>query len=152
MSQLWDGGTAFDPACILAIVGSTRFANPNAYALALPEIVLAVEALRPAKIISGEADGMDAFAKAYAVTRGIPYQGFPPAHPQWEPHGYKERNMQIAAHCTHLLAIRCQASSTYGSGFTADQAETAGRQVRRITVPIAGMFAGAKGDWIELAR
>jgi hypothetical protein len=136
----------------LAIVGSVKFVNPDAYSLALIELDMASAALDPALIISGEAQGLDQFAKAYAVHIRIPYRGYPPEQQRWEPAGYKARNLLVANACTHLLAIRCQASRTYGSGFTADAAEQAGKLVRRVTIPVGGTFISEVGSWVEAKR
>lgn len=116
---------------VLAIVGSVKFTNPNAYAEALEIIVETIRELRPTRIVSGEADGMDTFGETIARLQGIPFTGYPPKNARWEPEGYKERNMQIADACTHLLAIRCREAKTYGSGWTADYAEQTGKHVRR---------------------
>ena len=50
---------------------------------------------------------------------------------QWEPKGYKDRNMTIGLECTGMLCIRCHQSLTHGSGWTATYAARLGRLVRR---------------------
>lgn len=127
----------------LAIVGSSRFAHPDArrYAVALIDATLARH--RPEVILSGGAAGVDSWAAEQAITAGYTETNgrlvvHRPAHRRWQPDGYKDRNLKIVADCTHLLAIRCAAARTYGSGWTADRAEEAGRQVARRIVPVCG--------------
>jgi hypothetical protein len=38
------------------------------------------------------------------------------------------------ADCTVLLAIRCHASATYGSGWAADEAQRQGKRVLRVVL------------------
>lgn len=118
---------------ILAIVGSTTFANPNWERIALAQIRAEVTHYDkpPAMIISGGADGIDKLAERYANEHGIDFRDFLPKYRRWEPEGFKARNMIVGATCTRLLAIRCILSRTYGSGWTADYAEKLGRPVRR---------------------
>lgn len=47
------------------------------------------------------------------------------------PGGYRARDAQIAEDCSHLLRLHCRQSTTYGSGWTADEAERLGRIVVR---------------------
>lgn len=126
---------------ILAIVGSRKFLNPNAYSLALGIIHRALTVVQPRKVISGGADGMDRFGETLALLSGFEFEAFLPRCPRWEPDGYKERNIMIATACTHLLCIRCQGSATAGSAFTADAAESMGRAIQRVTLPVGGFFA-----------
>ncbi len=132
---------------ILAVVGSREFENRNAYALALPLIAAAVEVLDPHQILSGGADGMDTYAGAFALMMGVPFQEFLPRQQIWKPHGYEERNIKIAESCTHLLAIRCYESKTFGSGWTANRAQELGRVVQRVTIPAAGRIVTVEGHW-----
>jgi predicted Rossmann fold nucleotide-binding protein DprA/Smf involved in DNA uptake len=130
----------------LAIVGSRAFRNPNAYAIALGHMAIASASLRPDEILSGEADGIDQFAKAFALAFAIPYGEFPPATRSWEgAGGFKERNERIASTCTHLLCVRCADAATYGSGWTADCAERLGRRVVRVTIPVRGLTSTVAG-------
>lgn len=59
------------------------------------------------KVISGcsPKGGVDVWAQEIAVELGYPFGGYPPTYNQWEPHGFKERNMQMAEACTHLIDI-----------------------------------------------
>lgn len=119
----------------LAIVGSTRFASdPDAAVTARRHIANAVAALHPDVVVSGGAKGIDSIAADYAREHRIPVVEHLPANRRWAPDGYKDRNAAIAADCTHLLCIRHEHSSTYGSGWTADLAEQLGRHVKRLTV------------------
>jgi len=119
----------------LAIVGSTLFADdPDAAVAARRHIANAVAALHPDVVVSGGAKGIDSIAADYAREHRIPVVEHLPANRRWAPDGYKDRNAAIAADCTHLLCIRHEHSSTYGSGWTADRAEQLGRHVERLTV------------------
>ncbi len=137
---------------VLAIVGSRKFLNPNAYSLALPLIDMAIETIRPKKIISGGADGMDMFGETVAVLSGLEFEAFLPQCPRWEPDGYKERNDLIATACTHLLCIRCQGSATQGSAYTAGMAQQLRRPAHVITVPIGGKFVSYPPELAGAAR
>lgn len=88
----------------------------------------------PKKIITGGAIGIDSLAENMANEYYIPVLVHLPKHKRWEPEGYKERNTKIAEDCTHLLCIRTQQSTTYGSGWTADLAERLGKTVWRILI------------------
>jgi predicted Rossmann fold nucleotide-binding protein DprA/Smf involved in DNA uptake len=122
----------------LAIVGSTSFAQGE-LALAYAKAIIATTITRyqPEVIISGGADGIDTLARRVAEWNGYRVAGGTfiehlPKHQRWRPDGFEARNLLIARDCTHLLAIRCHASRTYGSGWTADQAEQLGRTVWRV--------------------
>ncbi len=134
----------------LAIVGSTRFAHPDArrYATALIDATLARH--RPEVVISGGAAGIDTWAADVAARHGYRQDDgclvvYLPANRRWAPDGFRDRNLKIVADCSHLLAIRCAAARTYGSGWTADRAEQAGRQVARRIVPAAGPLTPPSG-------
>src|SRR4029077_3221630 len=101
---------------ILCIVGSTRLAG-NAKALQIIEEVL--DRLKPAKVISGCAPGIDTMAELAAKRRSIPFEGFPPARKRWHD-GFMPRNLKMAQTCTHLVRIVSSKSTTYGSGWTRD--------------------------------
>ncbi len=121
----------------LAIVGSVRFVEPLALYWADSIIDETICRLDPAVVISGGADGIDTRVREVAEQLGYtPENGrlieHLPAHLRWEPDGYKARNLQIVADCTDLLCIRCHVSTTYGSGWTADQADRLGKTVRRV--------------------
>ena len=127
----------------LAVVGSTRFAHPDAYRYATALIDATLAKHQPEAVISGGAAGVDTWAADIAVRHGYRPDDntlvvYLPANRRWAPDGYRDRNLQIVADCTHLLAIRCAQSRTYGSGWTADRAEEAGKTVARRVVPAAG--------------
>lgn len=111
----------------LAIVGSTKFDNPQAWDKARDLILKAIKNLQPEVIISGGAVGIDSLAASIARELGIPLTEHLPKNPRWKPEGFQERNALIANECTHLLRIVRKNSSTYGSGWTHDQAKKLGK-------------------------
>jgi predicted Rossmann fold nucleotide-binding protein DprA/Smf involved in DNA uptake len=122
----------------LAIVGSTKFADPGAYGKARQLINVWIAELRPVAVISGGAEGIDTMAEEVARQWGYHEHHVEkrliihrPKNHRWQPEGFKDRNLLIAHDCTHLLAIRCKQSTTYGSGWTADRAEELGKTVWR---------------------
>lgn len=127
------------PGSVLAVVGSTAFERPEAELLASQIIATFIAQLQPLKLISGGAAGVDTWAKEISGQFGYRTEdgGFIehlPKYRRWSPDGFKDRNILIAEWCTHLLAIRCHASRTYGSGWTADYAEKHGRTVYRVVL------------------
>jgi hypothetical protein len=120
----------------LAIVGSRRFADPDA---ALPwareKIIAAIGWLHPAVIISGGADGIDTLARAVAAEHGYTIQAgtfiehLPTVLAWAAPGGFRDRNARIADDCTHLLALCCARSRTHGTAWTAREATRRGRTV-----------------------
>jgi hypothetical protein len=130
----------------LAIVGSTRFAHPDALHIARLIILYKLEVFEPDCVISGGAEGIDSLADECATGMGVPTLIHRPKNQRWKPEGFEDRNRLIAEGCTHLLAIRCHrfgknnrwmshcAGSTYGSGWTADEAERLGKVVERIVL------------------
>lgn len=120
---------------VLAIVGSVTFVNPNALDLAT-EIILGVFARRrPDAVVSGDADGIDKLGQRLAGEAGIEVITHPPKVRQWAGlGGYRDRNLLVALDCTRLLRIVCHTSKTYGSGWTADQAEKQGKTVWRVAL------------------
>jgi predicted Rossmann fold nucleotide-binding protein DprA/Smf involved in DNA uptake len=115
---------------ILAIVGSVLLSSGSQEARAIEIINLALS-LNPEKVVSGGALGVDSLAEGLSELAGIPFKKFLPGNNRWEPDGFKARNILVAEACTHLLCIRTRQSKTYGSGWTADYAESLGRQVAR---------------------
>lgn len=121
---------------VLAVVGSTEFAKDRQAAkVAFRHIANAIAALQPERVVSGGAVGIDQMAVAYARGAGIAVTEHLPKNKRWAPDGFRDRNLLIAHDCTHLLRIVHEDSKTYGSGWTADQAEKMGKHVERITVP-----------------
>lgn len=116
---------------ILAIVGSTKLDPGKQTEQAIEIITYALVNCRPDKVVSGGAIGIDSLAESLAKERGIPFQKFLPKNKRWKPNGYEARNRLIAEDCTHLLSIRTGQSTTYGSGWTADYAESIGKNVIR---------------------
>ena len=105
--------------------------------LAAQIIATFISTLTPLRLVSGGAAGVDTLAREVGGQFGyrIDNGGFVehlPKHRRWTPEGFKDRNILVATGpTTHLLAIRCHASRTYGSGWTADYAEKHGRVVYR---------------------
>lgn len=122
----------------LAIVGSVRFTHPGDWERSQQVIRRSIHRLRPKQVISGGAEGIDTIAAAiaagefgYSEDDGT-LRVFRPKVQRWDGEGgFKERNLWIAVACTHLLRVYCSSSRTYGSGWTADQAEHLGKSVRR---------------------
>lgn len=86
-------------------------------------------------LVSGGCDGIDTFAEAEAEHLGIVTKIFRPLKRKWEgPGGFKERNIKIVEESDVIVAIRSLTSSTYGSGWTADYADSVGKEVHRIYV------------------
>ena len=121
---------------ILAIVGSTAFAERGTpeRAEATRLINDAIDRYQPDEIVSGGAVGIDSMAAMAAHARGIPTREFLPKNKRWKPDGYQARNLLIAEACTSLVSIRHHASTTYGSGWTADRAEEIGKSVERYMI------------------
>lgn len=123
----------------LAIVGSATLTPTQHYSAEwLVETVVLrykIETLGDLTIVSGGAEGVDTIAEKASITHlDKNALVFLPKKYQWQPDGYKERNIQIAEKCDELLCIRSINSTTYGSGWTADRAEDQGKVVRRYFV------------------
>lgn len=116
----------------LAIVGSTTFPGLRSVSMARSLIEVFLFDYEPELLISGGADGVDTWAEEAADRLGIPKRIHRPKNRRWEPEGYKERNLLIAQDCTHLLRIVRRDSTTYGSGWTADQATKMGKTVWQV--------------------
>lgn len=113
-----------DPPKRVAIVGSRRFADPDAPDRARQIIRSVVGQLcHGDSVISGGAPGVDTWAAELAAELGRECLVYEPLHHRWEPNGYKARNTLIARGCTSLVAIRCADATSYGSGWTADLAQ-----------------------------
>lgn len=118
----------------LAIVGSTNIFEGKQWNLACLLIESFLRTLDPEEVISGGARGIDTAAKLVATGMGLSFKEYLPKVMTWEPFGFKERNLIIATECTHLLSIRSEQSTTYGSGWTADRAEEMGKTVWRVKI------------------
>jgi predicted Rossmann fold nucleotide-binding protein DprA/Smf involved in DNA uptake len=121
---------------ILAIVGSVELNQPQRLT-----VMWLVDAVLTAKkysaIVTGGAQGVDDIGAFTANRLGIVVMTEAPDVHAWDPpgqRGFKARNEDIAKICDELLMIRSQQSRTYGSGWTADYAESLGKIVRRVYV------------------
>lgn len=121
----------------LAIVGTRVLACPGDRDRAWLRAAQAITRLRPDVVISGGAEGSDEIGEAVAVGAGYAEAAgtlliFRPRVRRLNgPGGFRERDEQIAAGCTHLLRLDCKFATTYGSGWTADEAERRGAVVVR---------------------
>lgn len=124
----------------LAIVGTRVIGCPGEYQRAGARIRRAIELLRPRVVISGGAKGYDQIAEIVAEVMGYTEESstmivhLPTVQQFHGPGGYRERDALIAADCTHLLRLACVKATTYGSGWTADEAERLGKVVVRDSV------------------
>lgn len=123
----------------LAVVGSQRFVYEHAEAYVRGLVRATIERHRPDVVISGGARGTDTWAAEAAVKLGYTEDAgtlliFRPTTRRWHD-GFRPRNVRVAEACTHLLAVRCREAGTYGSGWTADYAESIGRDVVRRLLP-----------------
>jgi len=120
----------------LAIVGSVDL-NAQQYEAAVYLVTAVVLATRPDSVITGGASGVDTIAMDVTQSAGIPLDVRWPDVASWNPlgrRGFRARNVEIAEWCNELIAIRSLQSKTYGSGWTADYAESIGKKVRRYYV------------------
>lgn len=121
----------------LAIVGTRVLQCPGDPINASRRIRAAIEHLCPTVVISGGAKGVDTVAEIVARTMGFREQDgtLIVRHPKVRRFhgqgGYRERDALIARECTHLLRLACRQATTYGSGWTADEAQRLGRIVVR---------------------
>jgi hypothetical protein len=135
-------------ACILAIVGS-RDVNK---AGGLKAIQDAIERHKPLVIVSGGAKAsgasrlrglisIDEEAEKLGHELGIQVVSFRPTTYQFHgPGGFKERNIKIGDLCQCLVRIASSTTTTYGSGWTADYAMNAGKNVERFVVDEKGVI------------
>jgi hypothetical protein len=123
------------PQVRLAIVGTRVLAHPGDRKRAKARATAAIKKLSPNVVISGGADGSDKLGEEAAVELGYSEEDGtlvilrPRVRRLHGPGGFRERDEQIAQACTHLLRIFCWRATTYGSGWTADQAEELGAAV-----------------------
>ena len=120
---------------VLAIVGSRDLTEAQRWqAVSIIEAVL--QRSTPDAVVTGDASGIDELAAMLAERAGITVDAKEPrGERRWAgPGGFQERNLEIVAACTRLICLRSPQSRTYGSGWTADEAERQGKPVRRITL------------------
>lgn len=128
------------PSVRLAIIGTRVLKCPDDISNAGHRALSAISRLRPAVVISGGAEGVDTVAEfiaramGYSESSGTLIIHRPAARRFHGVGGYRERDALIAADCTHLLRLSCRQATTYGSGWTADEAERLGRIVVRMQV------------------
>lgn len=121
----------------LAIVGTRTLACPGDISAAVKAIRHSLNELRPVAFISGGAEGVDSLAQTIALLFGYSEDDAtmvihrPRTKRFHGPGGYRARDTLIAEDCSHLLRLSCRQSTTYGSGWTADEAERLGRIVVR---------------------
>ncbi|MBQ1047827.1 hypothetical protein KBX50_05060 [Micromonospora sp. C51] len=121
---------------VLAIVGSTWFADVTAFDTARTEILGVFHRRRPDAVVSGGAPGIDSLAARLAREHGIPVQEHLPRQRRWAGEGgFEERNLLIARDCTRLMRIACRWSPTYGSGWTLEQARRLGADTWNLRLP-----------------
>jgi len=116
---------------ILCIVGSTVLAGDPAADQIIDDVLTR---LKPRKVISGCAPGIDTMAEKKAKKRGIPFEGFPPKEKNWA-NGFMPRNLVMARTCTYLVRIVSKRSKTYGSGWTRDRAKEMGKPTEEFVLP-----------------
>ena len=120
---------------ILAIVGTRLFGSEKG--LVYARLVIEYEVtdfMHWTGFVTGDAPGIDTLVKQVCNYQGRECQVLAPANRQWEPEGYKARNILVAETCDEMLCIRDPESSTYGSGWTANYCETLGKKVTRIEI------------------
>lgn len=116
---------------ILAIVGTRTVPDPDI----AHHLIAAALAFGPSQVISGGAPGIDQMVANMCRSAGFDFVKFRPENQRWEPDGYKARNIAIASECDVLVAIRSRSAETFGSGWTANEAERRGQQVYRWEMP-----------------
>lgn len=138
----------------LAIVGSSELSDKQCKNVEwLVGIIVAAAAIRyhdDLVIVSGGARGVDTIVAEAAQEWDIRRVEYRPQVKRWEGEwtpadvnhryprkflrGFRDRNLQIVEDCDTLISIRSITSKTYGSGWTADRAEEAGKEVIRLYV------------------
>ncbi len=119
---------------ILAIVGTRRFSNPKAMRYAELIIRHEIRENQWESFVTGDASGIDTMVEMMCRGAGRPCLILAPGNEVWKPAGYQVRNILIAETCDELLCIRDPESTTYGSGWTANYAESLGKPVTRIEI------------------
>jgi len=116
----------------LAIVGTRIVPNER---MACRLIYAAISGFVPQTVISGGAPGIDTFVETVCRRADVDIDIYRPEFPRWEPDGYKLRNIRIAEDCDVLVCIRSREAKTFGSGWTANEAERIGKTVYRWEMP-----------------
>ena len=128
----------------LAIVGSVQLhEHPEAYQI----VYQAFERYQPTVLISGGAIGIDTMAEKEAKRRDVALLIHRPKIKAWlrgSEDGFWGRNRRIAQDCDGLVRIACSWSSTYGSGWTRDQARLAGKWTKEHVVVAPAAMACRK--------
>jgi len=116
--------------CILAIVGSQHMRGNS---VAEQHIRDAFDQHQPRHFVSGgEPTGIDLMAEEEADRRSVSKTIHLPEQKGWE--WYKKRDLLIAQDAECLVRIFSGTARTYGSGYTANEAEKLGARVTRIKV------------------
>lgn len=122
---------------ILAVVGTRVLGCPMDQAVAEWKTAECIRWLNPDQVVSGGAPGVDTVAERVAADLGYSEAAgsllvIRPRIRRWAGEGgFRWRDGLIAASCTHLLCLRCVQATTYGSGWTADEADRLGATVWR---------------------
>lgn len=119
---------------ILAIVGTRTFGSPKGLLYAQLIISHEVSDMHWDSFVTGDAPGVDSLVLDVCDLLDRECESFIPGSRRWEPDGYKARNIRVAEACDELLCIRDPESSTYGSGWTANHAESLGKPVTRVEI------------------
>jgi hypothetical protein len=124
----------------LAIVGTRVLGCPDDRYLAYAAAAAQIREHAPDVVISGGAGGSDQLAEQAAILHGYSEAAgtlviFRPRRRRLHGEGgFRERDEKIAAACTHLVRIACQQATTWGSGWTADEADRLGKPVTWLLV------------------
>ncbi len=87
---------------------------------------------------------MDHMAEMVANALGIRTIIRRPGEQRWGgPNGFQARNRLIVWDCTHLLRVACAGASSYGSGWTRDEARRQGR----VIVPEVVLRCAVHAEW-----
>lgn len=122
----------------LAVVGSTKFLNSRWNKISYDLILNTIDRLgildRSIGIVSGGAQGVDSLGEQLADSWWYRKCIFPPKNSRWEPEGFKERNELVAQVATWGLGIRCESSSSFGTGWTTQRIEQLGKPIERYLI------------------
>lgn len=119
----------------LVIVGSVKAKAQDTK----PIIIKAINRLKPDIVGSGGAEGTDTHVEEVVgkmwIAPFLPFKKFLPVSKSWQGwHGFRWRNLKMVAWGTYFIGITSRRSTTYGSGWTIDQAEKQGKPVERFVV------------------